>query len=70
MRERELLDAIEKYTQENGRMPTRIHGTFKQLLPMSEFANYTKFMGKDVYIVPLGHLELELDTRAINWYVS
>lgn len=70
MTETDVHKAIELYTQQYKRMPTKVCGTFTQLTPFSWFASYTKFMGKDVYITPLGALELELDTNATDWYLA
>lgn len=70
MTETEVHKAIEVYTQHHKAMPTKVCGTFTQLLPFSWFAGYTKFIGKDVFITILGTLELELDTNATDWYLA
>ena len=70
MTEKDVHEAIEAYTQQHKVMPTKIRGTFSQLIPFSWFNSYTKFMGKDVFIVPLATLELELDTSATHWYLA
>ena len=68
--EKLVHEAIESYTQTHGVMPSKIRGTFTQLIPFSWFTSYTKFMGKDVFIVPLATLELELDPNASDWYLA
>jgi len=70
MRDIEVLNEIERYTQTHGEMPTKICGTFMQLLPICGLKNYIRFMDKDVYLAPPCYLEVKLDINAGRWYVA
>lgn len=68
--EKALLDEIEIFTQIHNEMPCKIKGKFIDLVALAWFSHYTKFMGKDGFITPLGFIVLELDASAENPYFA
>lgn len=68
--EKALLDEIEIFTQIHKEMPCKIKGKFIDLITIAWFSHYTKFMGKDGFITPLGFIVLELDVSASEPYLA
>lgn len=68
--ESDLLKSIDIYTKQYKLMPSKLKGSFVDLYPVSNFCNFTNFLGSEVFVTPLGMIKLELDSDAKEPYLE